>query len=311
MAAQRSDSTVPLDDRYTETVTYHGREYQRYSIENNVYFSPIDEDEIERQSIAHEAFRSIFDDRLIFPPVRRLRKLLDCGFGSGSWACEVAQQHPECEVLGIDVSPHLAPEDELPNLDLQVDDLNRRFTFETGEFDFVHSQMVAGGIDSARWRSYMRDIFRVLRPGGWCQLAEIYFQAQSDNGSLTDDHALRHWSRLYLQAIGQYKDPRAPTRLDSLLRSAGFTEIEVNVIQVPMCGWPADARMKQAGCINRENVQRTLSSQAMYLFTEKLRMPYDQAQVLIAQARLEADNPAFKAYFPLYVCIGRKPSRPR
>jgi hypothetical protein len=52
-------------------------------------------------------------------------------------------------------------------------------------------------------------------------------------------------------------------------------------------------------------------------------MSIQDVQILIAQARLEADNPAFKvcglipypvrvlivlkAYFPLYVCIGKKP----
>jgi predicted methyltransferase len=45
--------------------------------------------------------------------------------------------------------------------------------------------MVAGGIHANRWRSYVRDIFRVLKPGGWCQMVEIYFNAQSDNGTLT------------------------------------------------------------------------------------------------------------------------------
>jgi hypothetical protein len=60
-----------------------------------------------------------------------------------------------------------------------------RFTFQSNYFDLVHSQMMAGGIHANRWRSYIRDIFRVTRPGGWCQMVEIYFNAQSDNGSLT------------------------------------------------------------------------------------------------------------------------------
>lgn len=44
--------------------------------------------------------------------------------------------------------------------------------------------MMAGGIHANRWQSYVRDIFKVLRPGGWCQIVEIYFNAQSDNGTL-------------------------------------------------------------------------------------------------------------------------------
>lgn len=43
-----------------------------------------------------------------------------------------------------------------------------------------------GGINANRWPGYLRDIFRAVRPGGWAQLVEIYFQAQSDNGTLTE-----------------------------------------------------------------------------------------------------------------------------
>lgn len=60
-----------------------------------------------------------------------------------------------------------------------------RFTFPPNYFDVVHSQMMAGGIHANRWRSYLQDIYRVLQPGGWCQMVEMYFNAQSDNGTLS------------------------------------------------------------------------------------------------------------------------------
>ncbi len=44
---------------------------------------------------------------------------------------------------------------------------------------------MSGGIHANRWMNYLGDILRVLRPGGWCQMVEIYFNAQSDNGTLT------------------------------------------------------------------------------------------------------------------------------
>ncbi len=109
------------------------------------------------------------------------------------------------QVEAVDISAHMAPEEVPPNLLLQVDDLNgeydkipskqvercpltseSRFTFPHNMFDLVHSQLMAAGIHANRWERYMADILRVLRPGGWCQMVEIYFNAQSDNGSLTD-----------------------------------------------------------------------------------------------------------------------------
>lgn len=45
-----------------------------------------------------------------------------------------------------------------------------------------------------------------------------------------------------------------------------------------------------------------LSSLGIYLFTERLHMSINEVQVLLAQARRDAQNPSLKAYFP--VCVG-------
>jgi hypothetical protein len=57
-----------------------------------------EQDEIERLQYMHGIFNMMFDNRLIFPPVPRPRRILECGSGSGAWAMEVAEQYPECEV---------------------------------------------------------------------------------------------------------------------------------------------------------------------------------------------------------------------
>ncbi|OLN95530.1 Demethylmenaquinone methyltransferase 3 [Colletotrichum chlorophyti] len=253
--------TVPLDTSFLETITYQGREYQRYAVDNGAYFAPIDEvkemtsswkrfvswlirltgyqDEIERLQLMHVVLSIVFENRLLFPPVTRPRRILECGSGTCDWAIDVAQQYPTCEVVAIDICPHIWPDETQtpPNLNLQVDDLNGRFTFPSNHFDLVHSQMMAGGIHSDRWRDYFRDIFRVLRPGGWCQMVEIYFNAQSDNGTLTQNHALPRWSRLYLDSVQPYKDPRAPLQMQAWMQSAGFDSVETQMIPLPMCGW--------------------------------------------------------------------------
>lgn len=45
---------------------------------------------------------------------------------------------------------------------------------------------MAGGIDRDKWPNYLGDILRILVPGGWCQMVEISFNVQSDNGTLTE-----------------------------------------------------------------------------------------------------------------------------
>ncbi|ODA77938.1 hypothetical protein RJ55_06541 [Drechmeria coniospora] len=303
------DGTAPLDESFAETVAFSGRIFQKYALKNDVYFAPIDEDEIERLELMHATLRGVFDNRLLFPPILSPRRILDCGCGAGGWAVEVARKFPKCEVLGIDVSPHMVPDDTPNNLEIQIDDLNKKFTFPPDHFDLVHSQMVVGGIHADRWRNYIGDILRVLQPGGWCQTVEIYYNAQSDNGRLERDHALSKWSSLYLGALHPRKDPRAPMQIPNWMRSAGFTDVESRLLTMPMCAWPKAARDHAIGEANGENVARLLRSLALYPFTQMKGMTKEDFEALIEQAIAEAHDPSFKAYFPLYVCIGRKPQR--
>jgi len=46
----------------------------------------------------HNVLNLVFEERLVFAPMNRLRRVLDCGFGTASWAIGVADQNPTTEV---------------------------------------------------------------------------------------------------------------------------------------------------------------------------------------------------------------------
>ncbi|KAI2781912.1 S-adenosyl-L-methionine-dependent methyltransferase [Daldinia loculata] len=268
----------------------------------------LSQDETIRLRIQYDVLAMVFDGRSIFPPMGALRRVLDCGFGTGMWAFQVAWENPRKPlqparfnrkkiglVIGIDVSPHhYNPEESVENLYLNVDNLNMPLSFPSNHFDLVNSRLVAGGIDRNRWNEYMRDILRCLRRGGWCQMVEIDYNAQSDNGTLTDGHALRQWSDKYSRAMSQLKNVEAPRRLAHWMRQAGFTDVEERMIPLPMCGWSDIQRDFDIGVHNQENVRLLLGSLALYPFTELLNMTITEFHVLVAQARAEATNPALK-----------------
>ncbi|KAL4957131.1 S-adenosyl-L-methionine-dependent methyltransferase [Aspergillus filifer] len=304
-----TSQTEDLDDEYLRTISIQGREYQRYSIENGISFEPVDDDEAERLDLQHRIFSRVFDHRLVFPPISRMRRVLDCGYGTGSWAIDVADQNPDCEVIGVDIYPFMNPDDTPENLWLQVDDLNRPFTFPSNYFDLVHSRLLAAGINRSRWPTYVRDIKRVLKPGGWVQMVEIYFNVQSDNGAINERHALRQWSSLLMRSMEEDKDLRVGTRLGMLLTAAGFTEVDAKMIPLPLSAWPENPTSRAIGDVNGENIARLLSSLSLYPMTRLLRMPQSQYRELISRAQREVGDRSLKAYFPMYVCIGRKPRR--
>ena len=106
--------TTAVDRQYLETVTVHGREYQKYSVEHSIHLVPVDEvqstlaerrsrrskltrpqEEADRLESQHRVFDLVFDQRLIFPPLTNVKNVLDCGYGASSWAIEVADSYPE------------------------------------------------------------------------------------------------------------------------------------------------------------------------------------------------------------------------
>jgi ubiquinone/menaquinone biosynthesis C-methylase UbiE len=58
--------------------------------------------ERERLDKQHAVLQMIFDGRLIFPPIENPQNILDCGYGSGAWAVDVAEKYPECRVCSSD-----------------------------------------------------------------------------------------------------------------------------------------------------------------------------------------------------------------
>ncbi|KAL8911516.1 MAG: hypothetical protein Q9171_003324 [Xanthocarpia ochracea] len=229
--------TTTVDNQYVQLTTIHGRDYQKFSIDHAIHFVPVDEDEADRLESQHRVLNIVFDGRLFFPPVGPIRSVLDCGYGAASWAAEVAENDPDCTVIGVDISLHMKPDDLPDNFIPQLDDINRPFTFDANSFDFVHSRFVGGGINRNRWQTYLQDIKKILKPGCWVQMVELYYMCQSDNGSITDGHAIRQWSHKYSRSVDEVKDPRAPLRLQALLAGAGFTEIETSMIPLPLCAW--------------------------------------------------------------------------
>lgn len=109
--------TTAVDPKYQETITIHDREFQKFSVDNTIHLVPIDDvgsrigrrkywlthgqEEAERLEHQNRVFNLIFDGRLIFPPLHGLRNVLDCGYGSASWAVEVAESYPNCEVNSV------------------------------------------------------------------------------------------------------------------------------------------------------------------------------------------------------------------
>ena len=63
---------------------------------------------MDRLDEIHKGLKSFWGKNLSVPINGRKFKMLDVGCGTGIWMMEVAKDFPGSQVVGVDLSPHLA-----------------------------------------------------------------------------------------------------------------------------------------------------------------------------------------------------------
>lgn len=120
------------------------------------------------------------------------RKLLDLATGTGDLAEAIARELPDARVTGADFSEpmlEIAKKRDVPNVEWLVADA-MALPFPDGEFDAV---TVAFGLrNMASWPDAIREMSRVLRPGGHLVVLDF---------SLPSPSVLRRAYRFYLHRV--------------------------------------------------------------------------------------------------------------
>ncbi|CAG8468730.1 11171_t:CDS:2 [Dentiscutata erythropus] len=133
-----------------------GRRY--HNVGNAVYFMPNDDDECDRLHLQHIMERFIWQS-------------------AGSWSLEMAANYPKSKFIGIDISPVQSEENKPPNVEFIKANVLERLPFDDNTFDFIFQRFLTGGIPTDKWPSVINELVRILKPGGYLELAEndIYY----------------------------------------------------------------------------------------------------------------------------------------
>ncbi|KAI4923403.1 hypothetical protein J4E85_008441 [Alternaria conjuncta] len=290
----------------TETVSVHGREFQRTSLDEGVYYAPVafDDREESRLTAQHEIVSRIFGDGLFSPriPVGEPEAILECGYGGGDWAVQCADEFEDCEVTALDIFPMQMDRPE--NLDLVAHNLNDPLRdpaiFKANHYDLIHSRFVFPGIKSGRWNGYIRDMRLLLRPGGWVQIMEYLPIIQSHNGRLTDENAVRRWWQEYQGAMaGMDRDPRIGRRLKQLLLDNRYRDVDVDIVQLHIGDWSKNEAQASIGRDSVEMIGDLLESLGLWPFTSKLGWTAARFEDLMQEVRAELQNVELNLYVEL------------
>ncbi|KAK1081943.1 hypothetical protein LTR33_004274 [Friedmanniomyces endolithicus] len=312
LGSDTESATTTLSESIYNYRREHGRTYHAYK--DGKYIFPNDEQadstkrEADRLDLQHHLFRLTFGNRLYFSPVKELKHALDIGTGTGLWAVELADAHPECEVIGIDLSPGqptLVP----PNLKFLIDDAEDVWIYNQ-TFSLIHARLMAGCF--ADWPNFFRQAYQNLEPGGWLEMQDYGLPVKSvDNTHLSTD--LHRWGELLCAAARNLGRPMGSDVSESYkewMREAGFVDIQTKMFMWPINSWPKDPYWKELGRWNQVNILEGLEGFCLALLTRGLGWRKEEVDVFVGRVgRVGRDlrDRRIHAYFPMPVTFGRKP----
>ncbi|KAI1052459.1 hypothetical protein LB507_007711 [Fusarium sp. FIESC RH6] len=228
-------------------------------------------------------------------PPRNWKRILDVGTGTGIWAMDVADEHPEAEVLGVDLSP-IQPSMVPPNCKFEIDDLEKEWTF-TYRFDFIFIRsMIASFKD---WPGIFCQAFRNLEPGGYIEVQDNVYPLASDDGTIHGTDILT-WSELMVKAANTTgRSITVASKFKSMLEDAGFIDIMEIKKRIHMNRWPRDLRYRELGTWSCYMLRRGLDGISMGLLT-KLGLTVDEVNVFLAEVRRDLISTEIHGYWYTY-----------
>ncbi|RHZ63305.1 hypothetical protein Glove_330g9 [Diversispora epigaea] len=195
----------------------------------------IDDDEIDRLQIIHHVFRCLWEGNFKAPvPKIEDAKILDIGCRSGTWACDMVSDFPNCHVTGIEIDPVMFPQTPKNVRLINVKSFAQGFPFEDNSFDFIHMRFCWAFFTHDQWKNKVLDeLGRILKPGGWLEIVDF-----TVGGLNMGPMSIKLIQNVITESTSRGMDPHLTSHLLDLLKShPNFTSPSHQIKNAPCGDW--------------------------------------------------------------------------
>lgn len=303
-SASVRSSIYSFPERYGRA--YHAYKEGRYSL-------PADEGELDRLDIHHHLILRAMRNKLYFAPLPDTfaGRTLDVATGTGIWPIDFADGHEGAYVIGNDLAP-TQPEMVPPNVHFYIDDVEADWTYAEHEaFDFIHARFLAGAI--ANWPKLVQQCYTHMKPGGYIEFQDWNTWLYSQDNTLPPGCALDRFHQITCGGRhAQGFNMRPGPELEQLITDAGFVDVTVEKILLPLGPWPKNKFLREIGIINLVQMEKAIEAVCLGVLTE---LPpeaggpwaWSEIQVFLAEIRKDMRNKKIHGLYDFYVVHARKP----
>jgi len=198
------------------------------------YMLPKDMQEVNRLDFQHYMLRYALRGNY-WAPLQIPTRILDIGCGTGRWMLEMATTFPRASIVGLDlVAPASVDTNIAFPLTCSFKQMNvmKGLPFVNQSFDYVHQRLLVLALSADSWNFVAQECERVTRWGGWTELVEMDFLFQNRGPEIT---RVLHWLDQACKQRGI--DAMVSHRLGHILQTAGFNNITVQTVPIPVGNW--------------------------------------------------------------------------
>ncbi|EFX02118.1 methyltransferase type 11 [Grosmannia clavigera kw1407] len=299
-------STASVSSSILQYRTINGRTFHSDKYAN--YFMPNDGQQQEAIDIAHHYLTLLLNGAFFLAPVKdNLKNVLDIGTGTGIWAIDVADQFPNAQVIGTDISPIQSiwvP----PNAKFEIDDATQPWTWPDNAFDFVHIRFLVGAISD--WDALFSQAYRCCEPGGWFESCELRPEHQSDNGTDKNSPIFTEFWQLFetgMSKLGRNFSVVKDGTQHRAMKKAGFKNIVDKTYKLPLGKWPADTKLAEIGQFALTALLEDLEGYTTFLWNKVLEKGEKEFQIFLMEMRKALKDKNLHTYFTVRYVYGQKP----